>query len=165
MINAIVCVDRNWSIGRDNDLLFKLPKDMNHFKTMTANSIVVCGRKTLESFPGGKPLKNRSTICLCSAENNRDDCYCINSFNEAIKLVKELSKTKDVWIIGGQAIYKLFIDYVDKVYVTKVDAYGKGAAFFPNLDELSDFVCINETAAVEDNSYEIKFCIYKRAVK
>ena len=71
MIKALVAVDINWAIGRDNDLLFKLPNDMQAFKTATTGKIVVCGRKTLESFPNGKPLKNRSTICLCSKENNR----------------------------------------------------------------------------------------------
>ena len=165
MVKAIVCVDNNWCIGKDNDLLFYLPKDMNYFKIMTGDEIVVCGRKTLESFPEGKPLKNRSTICLCSAKNNRDDCYCINDFEEAIRLIRELSKTKDIWIIGGQSIYNAFINYVDEAYVTKVDANGNGTVFFPNLDKLSDFVCINETAAVEDNGYKIKFCIYKRVVK
>ena len=139
LINAIVCVDNKWSIGKDNDLLFHLPKDMNHFKIMTSNSIVVCGRKTLDSFPNGRPLKNRSTICLCSKDNNREDCYCINDFEEALKLIKELSKTTDIWIIGGQSIYNLFIDYVDEVYVTKVYADGKGTVFFPNLDEHKDF--------------------------
>jgi dihydrofolate reductase len=162
MINAIVCVDTNWGIGKDNDLLFSLPKDMNHFKIMTTNSIVVCGRKTLESFPGNKPLKNRSTICLCSAKNNREDCFCINSFEEAIKLIQELSKTKDIWIIGGQSIYSLFMDYIDKVYVTKVEADGNGTAFFPNLDENKNFKVISTTGKTEDNGYTISFWIYKR---
>jgi dihydrofolate reductase len=162
MIKAIVCVDNNWSIGKDNDLLFSLPKDMNHFKIMTTNSIVVCGRKTLESFPGGKPLKNRSTICLCSKNNNRDDCYCINDFEEALKLIKELSKTSNIWIIGGQSIYNLFINYVDEVYVTKVDADGGGTAFFPNLDERTDFRIASMTSIHEDNGYYINFLIYKK---
>ena len=100
MIKALVAVDENWAIGRDNDLLFKLPNDMRAFKAATIDKIVVCGRKTLESFPGGKPLKNRSTICLCSTENNRDDCYCINDVDELIKLMTELSKTQDIFIIG-----------------------------------------------------------------
>ena len=162
MINAIVCVDKNWSIGKDNDLLFSLPKDMNHFKIMTTDSIVVCGRKTLDSFPGGKPLKKRSTICLCSKEYNRDDCYCVNTFEEAIKLVRELSKTQDIWIIGGQSIYKSFIDYVDTVFVTKVEADGDGTVFFPNLDEDKNFKAVTKTAEIEDNGYNISFYVYKR---
>ena len=162
MINAIVCIDRNWSIGRDNELLFNLPKDMNHFKAMTTGSIVVCGRKTLDSFPNGKPLKNRSTICLCSKEHNRNDCYCVNTFEELLRLVQELSKTKDVWIIGGQSIYNLFLDYFERVFVTKVDADGEGTVFFPNLDCRKDFRLVNQTTPVYDNGHLISFCIYEK---
>ena len=100
MITAIVAVDRNWAIGKNNDLLFNLPADMKHFRTETSNAIVVCGWNTLLSFPNSKPLKGRSTICLCPAEINRDDCFCIHSFDECVRLVKELSKTRHVYIIG-----------------------------------------------------------------
>lgn len=162
MINAICCVDQNWSIGKDNDLLFHLQKDLNHFKIMTRNSIVFCGRKTLESLPEGKPLKGRSTICLCSEKYNRDDCYCIHSLETAIKLLLELSKTQDVWVIGGAMIYEALLSFCHEVYITKVEANGNGTVFFPNLDEHSDFACVNETAPVEANGYTIKFCIYKR---
>ena len=162
MINAICCVDQNWSIGKDNDLLFHLQRDLNYFKTMTQDNIVFCGRKTLESFPGRKPLSGRSTICLCSEKYDRDDCYCIHSLENAIKLLQELGKTQDVWIIGGAMIYEALLPFCEEVYVTKVEADGNGTAFFPNLDEHSDFTCISETAPVEDTGYEIKFCIYKR---
>ena len=96
MIIGIVCTDRNWGIGKKNDLLFHLKKDMQFFKQTTADSIVVCGYNTLLSFPGGKPLKGRSTICLCPEDIERDDCYCIHDFDEMVKLVKELAKTKVV---------------------------------------------------------------------
>jgi dihydrofolate reductase len=124
MIKAIVCVDRNWSIGRNNNLLFKLPDDMKMFKSATTGKVVVCGRKTLESFPGGKPLPHRSTICLCSKENSRDDCFCIHDVNELKKLLKELSKTQNVWIIGGSRVYRELLDCCDEIIVTKVDADG-----------------------------------------
>lgn len=162
MIKAIVCVDSNWAIGRENDLLFQLQKDMNFFRITTQNKIVVCGRKTLESFPGSKPLPKRSTICLCSPENNRNDCYCVNSLEEATKLLGELGKTQDVWIIGGAKIYETFLPLCEQVYVTKVSADGNGTVFFPNLDERDDFNCINQTSPVEDNGKFITFCIYQR---
>ena len=162
MIKAIVCVDNNWAIGRENDLLFHLQKDMNFFRITTQNKIVVCGRRTLESFPGSMPLKNRSTICLCSPENNRDDCYCINSLEEATRLLLELGKTQDIWIIGGAKIYHALLPLCEQVYVTKVLADGNGTAFFPNLDEHKDFKCINQTAQIEDNGKLITFCVYQR---
>ena len=162
MIKAIVCVDSNWAIGRENDLLFHLPKDMNFFRFMTEKKIVFCGRKTLDSFPGSKPLLKRSTICLCSPDNNRDDCYCVNSVEEATKLLCELGKTQDVWIIGGAKIYETFLPLCKQVHVTKVSADGNGTVFFPNLDEHKDFKCIDKTAPIEDNGKFLTFCIYQR---
>ena len=99
MIIGIVAVDNKWGIGKKNDLLFHLPKDLSWFKAQTSDSIVVCGYNTLLSFPGSKPLKNRSTICLCPEEIERDDCFCIHDFEKAVQLVKELAKTKNVYVI------------------------------------------------------------------
>ena len=162
MIKAIVCVDKNWCIGYDNDLLFNLPQDMEFFKNHTIDKTVLVGRKTLESFPGSKPLKNRSTICLCSEKNKRDDCYCVHNFGDAFRLVKELSKTQDVWIIGGQSIYEKFIDVCDIVWVTKVDAETNGDAFFPDLDERKNFMLTWESRPEVDSGYTIQFCEYMR---
>ena len=165
MIKALVAVDENWAIGKDNDLLFRLPNDMRAFKITTTNKIVVCGRRTLESFPGGKPLKNRSTICLCSKENNRDDCYCINDVEELIRLITELSKTQDVYIIGGAALYKKLLPVCDKVIVTKVNADGKGTVFFPDLDYDTRFYLDYCSSAIPDgvdNEYTTNICTYRR---
>lgn len=165
MIKAIVAVDSYWCIGRDNDLLFKLPNDMKAFRATTVNKVVVCGRKTLESFPGGRPLKNRSTICLCSKENNRDDCYCVNDVEELIKLIIELSKTQEVYIIGGAQIYKKLLYVCDEVVVTKVNADGNGTVFFPNLDYDDRFYLDYCSSAIPDginNEYTTHICTYKR---
>lgn len=165
MIKALVAVDNNWAIGKDNDLLFKLPNDMRAFKVATTGKIVVCGRKTLESFPNGKPLKNRSTICLCSKENNRDDCFCINDLEELIKLLKELSKTQDIYIIGGAQLYKKLLYVCDEIIVTKVNADGNGTVFFPNLDYDPCFYLDYYSPATPDgvdNEYITHICIYKR---
>ena len=162
MIKIIVAVDEAWAIGRDNDLLFKLPNDMRAFKAATTNKVVVCGRKTLESFPEGKPLKNRSTICLCSKENNRDDCYCINDINELRKLITELSKTQDVYIIGGGGLYKEMLSICDEIIVTKVRANGNGTVFFPNLDFDSNFVLRHCSEDIIDNGYIVNICTYQR---
>lgn len=160
MLKAIVCVDQEWAIGRDNDLLFNLSKDMAFFKATTQGKVVVCGRKTLESFPGGKPLPNRSTICLCSPENNRDDCYCVNSFKELLKLTLELAKIQDVFVIGGGQLYEAFLPYYDEVLVTKVWAIQNGTVFFPNLDKLSSFKLKSASENIIDKGYILKFCVY-----
>lgn len=163
MIIGIVCVDNKWGIGKKNDLLFHLKKDMEFFKQTTTDSVVFCGYNTLLSFPGSKPLKGRSTICLCPDDIKRDDCYCIHNFDEAVKLVKEISKTTDVFVIGGAMLYYSMVPYYDKVYVNKVKADGGAEVFFPNLDENDDFKVHKTSNIVEDGEYETQLVEYIRA--
>ena len=163
MIIGIVCVDEKWGIGKKNDLLFHLKKDMQFFKNTTADSIVFCGYNTLLSFPDGKPLKGRSTIVLCPEDVERDDCFCIHDFVAAVKLVKELAKTKPVFVIGGAMLYESMMPYYDKVYVTKVLADGEAEVFFPNLDK-ADFEGHQVGDITEDGEYKISFWTYSRKV-
>ncbi len=162
MIKAVVAVDRNWSIGKNNDLLFHLPLDMRNFVDLTRNKIVAHGYNTLLSFPGSKPLKGRSTICLCPEGVERDDCICVHCFEEAVKLIKELAKTQDVMIIGGAMFYASMLEYCQEVYVTKVDADGEGTVFFPNLDEHPDFEYTEVSEIIRDGDYNIRFWKYSR---
>ena len=164
MIIGIVCTDKNWGIGKKNDLLFHLKKDMQFFRQQTSDSIVVCGYNTLLSFPSGKPLKGRSTICLCPEEVERDDCYCIHNFDEMVKLVKELAKTKVVWIIGGAMLYQSMLPYYDQVYVNKVDADGEAEVFFPNLDEYAELELWQILPEVEDEGYKTKLHVYNKKI-
>ena len=112
MIVGVVAVDEKWGIGKNNDLLFKLKRDMEFFKRETSGKVVFCGYNTLLSFPGSKPLKGRSTICLCPEEIERDDCYCVHNFEDAVKLVKEIAKTQNVYVIGGALLYKSMLTYL-----------------------------------------------------
>ena len=164
MIIGIVCIDRNWGIGKKNDLLFHLKKDMQFFRQQTSDSIVVCGYNTLLSFPGGKPLKGRSTICLCPEEVERDDCYCIHNFDEMVRLVKELAKTKVVWVIGGAMLYTSMLPYYDQVYVNKVDADGEAEVFFPNLDEYEGLKLFKQLPEIEDEGYKTQLHIYVKNI-
>ena len=164
MIKAIVAVSANWCIGKDNDLLFKLPNDMRAFRVATLNKVVVAGRKTVESFPGNKSLPGRSTICLCSKENNRDDCYCVNDIAELKKLIRELSKTQDIYIIGGGRLYCELLDCCDECIVTKVKAEADGTVFFPNLDKHPDFYLEYQSEDIPDGEYITNICTYKRKV-
>ena len=162
MLKAIVCVDKNWAIGKDNNLLFSIKKDMEFFKQKTRNKIVFCGRKTLLSFPGSRPLKNRSTICLCSEKHKRNDCFCVHNFEQAVKLVLELSKTQDVFVIGGAMLYEAMMPFYDEIYVTRVDADGEGTVFFPCLDDQTEFTLTEESDVVREGDYTFRFCTYKK---
>lgn len=164
MINAIVCVDNNWGIGKNNDLLFNLKEDMNFFREKTKDKIVFCGYNTLLSFPGSKPLKNRSTFVLCPKEIERDDCFCVHDFDEAVRLLKELSKTQEVFVIGGAMIYRSMLPYYDRVYVTHVDACDEEATvFFPNLDKEA-FKVVEESEVKEEKDLKFKFTVYSAKI-
>lgn len=161
-IIGIVAVDNKFGIGKKNDLLFHLPKDMSWFRTQTADSIVVCGLNTLLSFPGSKPLKGRSTICMCPPDYERDDCFCVHDFDLLVKLVKEIAKTTHVYIIGGAMLYQSMLPYYDEVFVTKVDADGEAEVFFPNLDENTEFIGKPIGESTQDGDYTIRFWKYTR---
>lgn len=162
MINAIVCVDNNWGIGKKNGLLFDIKADMKYFRESTLNKIAVCGLNTLLSFPGSKPLKNRSTIVLCPEGYERDDCYCIHNFDEMIKLLKEISKTQEVFVIGGAMLYKSMLPYYDRVYVTHVDAADPEAeVFFPDLNK-AGFKVTAETSIQEEDEYKFRMVTYEK---
>jgi dihydrofolate reductase len=137
---------------------------MQFFRHTTADSIVVCGYNTLLSFPGGKPLKGRSTICLCPEEVERDDCFCIHDFDEMVRLVKELAKNHPVFIIGGAMLYQSMLPYYDKVYVNKVDADGEAEVFFPNLDEYSELELWQLLPEVEDEGYKTQLHVYNKKI-
>ena len=159
MIRAIVHADKEWGIGKNNDMMFSLPKDMKFFRETTLGNTVVMGGNTLRSFPNGKPLKNRVNIVL-SRGMVRDDCIMVRSYEELKKEIKTRSD-EDVYVIGGGEVYRELLPYCHEVLVTKVDAVGGATVFFPNLDENPDFTCVYESEPIEDNGHIIRFTTYK----
>ena len=163
MIIAIVHADREWGIGKNNDMMFSLPLDMKFFRETTKGNTVVMGGKNLRSLPNGNPLKNRVNIVL-SRGQVRDDCIIVRDF-EALKKELKTRENEKVYVIGGGEIYKVLLPYCDEALITKVDAVGGAEIFFPNLDEREDFVCINEGEWIEDNGYRIRFTKYRNKAK
>lgn len=159
MIKAIVHVDKEWGIGKGNDMMFSLPKDMKFFRETTMGHTVVMGGNTLRSFPNGKPLKNRVNIVL-SRGQVRDDCVIVRSYDE-LKVTMKARENEDIYVIGGGEVYQELLPYCEEVLVTKVEAIGGAEVFFPNLDEHSDFVCVEEGEPLEDNGLTIRFTKYK----
>ena len=137
-MNIIVAADKNWGIGRNNELLVSIPADMKMFREETTGKVVVMGRKTLESFPNGLPLKNRTNIVITG---NRDyqvkGAVVVHSIEEALKEVEKYP-AEDVYCIGGDSIYKQMLPYCDTAHVTKIDFAYEADAYFPNLDEDPD---------------------------
>lgn len=144
-MNMIVAVDANWAIGNKNQLLVRIPADMKMFRNETLNKVVVLGRKTLETFPGAKPLGQRNNIILSTNENYKvDDAVVVHSIDELLEEVKKYP-TEEVYIIGGASVYEAMLPYVDTVYVTKIDHEYEADAFFPNLDKAPEWEIVAES--------------------
>ena len=158
-MKAIVAVDKKWGIGKKNDLLFSLPKDMEFFRKATLNKVVVMGSNTLKSFPNGKPLKNRTNIVLFPGGEKRDDCTVVDSLEELSQELKKYNPD-DVFIIGGAMFYKTMLPYCSQILVTKVDSDGGAEVFFENLDNLPTWRLSYVSDPVETNGYTIRFTTY-----
>ncbi|MBO4940238.1 MAG: dihydrofolate reductase [Clostridia bacterium] len=158
-MRAIVHVDKEWGIGKNNDMMFSLPKDMKFFRETTMGHTVVMGGKTLRSFPGQKPLKNRVNIVL-SRGQVCDECIFVRDYDELKKELKS-RKNEEIFIIGGGSVYQELLPYCDEALVTKVDAVGGAEIFFPDLDKNPDFECVYESEPMDDNGHTIRFTTYK----
>ncbi|MDD4316031.1 MAG: dihydrofolate reductase [Clostridia bacterium] len=158
-MKTIVAVDKKWGIGKNNDLLFHLKKDMEYFKEKTLGKVIVMGSNTLLSFPGGKPLKGRTNVVLFPG-GSRDDCIVAQSLDELSQLLKNYP-SEDIFIVGGAMFYRTMLPYCDTAYITKVDADGEATVFFENLDTLSGWNCLQESEKTNDNGFDIRFSVYK----
>lgn len=135
MINIIAAITDNNALGKDNKLLFRLKKDMEHFKNITTDNVVIMGRKTYESI--GKTLPNRVNIVLSRNMESNEDFYTFDSIEKAIEWSKENYPQKEIFIIGGASVYDKALkdDMVDKLYMTKIKQTVEDAdAFFPEID-------------------------------
>ena len=137
-MKAILHADKEWGIGKANGLMFSIPADMKFFRETTTGNVVVMGANTLKSFPGGRPLKNRTNIVLWPGGEKRDDCTVVGSLDELFAEIKKYNSDK-VFVIGGAMMYKTLLPYCDEVLVTRVEAVGGADAYFENLDNNPDF--------------------------
>ncbi len=161
-MKAIVAVSKNWGIGKENSLLFHIPEDLKFFKAMTLNKIVVMGRKTLESLPGGKPLKDRTTVVLSAS---MEDCEGVIVAKDTEQLNKILSgfNTDDIMICGGEKIYKLLLPLCNTAYVTKIEKDAEADKFFPDLDSLPEWKLSEKSEEKEHNDIIFTFNTYKKS--
>ena len=160
-MKAIVAVDKNWGIGKNNDLLFSIPEDMKFFRQTTSGKVVVMGANTLRSFPNGNPLKNRTNVVL-STTIKRDDCIIVDSLDKLLEVIKSYPE-QDVYLIGGAKLYKTLLPYCEEALITKVDADGNADVFFENVDALDGWKCVYESQPINSNGYDLKFTTYKNS--
>ena len=164
-MNIIVAADKNWGIGMDNKLLVSIPADMKFFRETTTGNVVVMGRKTLESFPGGLPLKRRTNIVLTKDVNYQvKDAVLVHSVEELLEELKKYD-SENVYVIGGDSVYRQLLPYCDIAHVTKIDYAYEADSYFPNLDEDPQW---EVTASSEEQTYfdlEYTFVKYQRKKK
>lgn len=161
-MNLIVAVDKNWGIGKGNKLLVSIPADMKLFQQETMGKIVVMGRKTLESFPGGMPLVNRTNIVLTQNKDYRaKGALVVHDLEELLAKLANYP-TQDIYVIGGDSVYRQMLPHCDTAHVTKIDFAYEADAYFPNLDAMDEWEI---TASSEEQTYfdlEYTFVKYER---
>ena len=152
MINIIAAIGKNNELGKDNKLVFNVPEDLKYFKEITTNKTVVMGYNTYKSI--GKALPNRTNIVLTKKDIILDDVFICNNYKDI------LSINEDIFIIGGESIYKLFLPYADNLYLTEIDKEVDADTFFPKFNKnLYDKEIIKENSF---NNLKYKFVVYKR---
>ena len=161
-MKIIVAADKNWGIGKNNELLVHIPNDMKMFRQTTTGKVVVMGRKTLESFPNGMPLPNRTNIVLTTDQDYKaKGAIVVHSKEELLEELKKYPK-EDIFIIGGESVYRMMLPYCTTAHVTKTDYAYDADTWFPNLDEMPDWKI---TAEGEEETYfdiEYQFLKYER---
>ncbi len=134
-MNLIAAVDRNWAIGYKNELLVRIPEDQKWFRETTTGKAVIMGRKTLESFPNKSPLKNRLNVVITSDMNySVPGAVVVHSIDEAVEAVRDYADV-DVYVIGGESIYRQMLPLCSTAHITKVDYAYQADAHFPDLDK------------------------------
>lgn len=158
-MNIIAAVDNNWAIGKNNQLLVQIPMDQKFFREVTEGKVVVMGRKTLEGFPNGLPLSNRTNIVLTHSQTFKvKNAIIVHSLDE---LHRELEKynSEDVYVVGGESVYEQLLDECDVAHITKINYAYDADRYFPNLDERPEWVI---TADSEEQTYfDLEFFFYR----
>lgn len=152
MINIIAAIGKNNELGKDNKLIFNIPEDLKYFKEMTTGKTVVMGRKTYESI--GKALPNRKNIVLTRKSIELEDAFVCNDYEDILSL------DEDVFIIGGESIYKIFLPYTNSLYLTEIDEKADADSYFPDFNKNLYDKEIIKNSSFNDLNYS--FVIYRK---
>ena len=156
-ISIIACVGKNLELGRKNDLIWHLPNDLKYFRKVTSGKTVIMGRRTFESLPGVLP-KRRNIVLQMSNKNKIDG---VEIFNDIPSILEAVKDEDEAFIIGGASIYKQFLEYADKLYLTEVNEKCQDAeVYFPKFDKKK--YKKNIVGKNEDNGVKYNFVLYER---
>ena len=156
-MDAIVAVYSDWGIGDGGTQPVVLKADRRHFRSLTDGSAVIVGRKT--DFPGGKPLANRFNIVVSRQGINVDGALVVHSTGEALDAAEDFEQC---FVIGGASVYMQFFNYLERVYVTKIDTEPQSDSFFPNLDRNPEWECVSQEPWEEEDGIRYCFCTYEK---
>jgi len=158
ILSLIAAMDNRRLIGRDNDLPWHLPADLQHFKSITMNKPILMGRKTYDSI--GRPLPGRQNIVLTRSDVDIEGVSVVNSLDQAIAVAGD---AEEVMVIGGSSIYQLVLPKVQRMYLSFIDGEFEGDAWFPEFDENEWDVIDSKTRAPDEkNAYACRFVTYER---
>lgn len=160
-MNLIVAVDRGWGIGKDGGLLYSIPEDMKFFRTMTAGKTVIMGRATLESLPNGRPLPKRRNIILSRTLSEVDGAEVCKTPEEIISLLSD-TPSEDIFVIGGESVYRDMLPYCDTAYITKIENEREADRHLVNLDEESEWKITYRSPIKEHEGTYFAFLTYKK---
>jgi dihydrofolate reductase len=149
-MNIITAADQNWAIGNKGDLLVRIPADLKLFQAETMGKVVVLGRKTLATFPGGLPLRGRTNIIMSTNPGYQAKGAITVSSLETLLAELKNYPPEDIFIIGGESIYRLMLPYCNTAHITKIDHSYAADSYFPNLDALPEW---RITADSDEQSY------------
>lgn len=156
MISIIAAVGKNGEIGKDNDLIWHIKEDLQNFKNLTMNKYIVMGTNTYYSLP--KKLEGRKYIVLSSNLDKIDNGLVFHDFESLLEFI--MKQDEEIMIIGGASIYKLFIPYADKLYLTEIDDERKADCYFPEFDKSKyKYTVLKENI----DNIKYKFTIYERS--
>ncbi|WP_274940808.1 dihydrofolate reductase [Chordicoccus furentiruminis] len=162
-MNLIAAVDRNWAIGRNGKLLVSIPQDMAYFRQMTTGKVVIMGRKTLESFPKKKPLRNRAENIVITRQMDyqAEGATVVHSVEEALNAAARYD-TRDVFVIGGGEVYRSLLPYCDTAYITKIDFAYDADTRLPDLDHDPEWEKVRATDELTYFDLVYEFDTYRR---
>lgn len=156
---AVVNADLRWGIGMENRLLVAIRADLQRFRRLTEGKTVILGRKTLETFPGGRPLKHRRNLIL-----SRDESYSVEGaeiFHDLPSLLAALPQdTQDVAVIGGESVYAALLPYCSRVLLTRTLEALPADRFFPDLDTLPGWSLASRSEVLEENGRRFQYIDY-----
>lgn len=159
-MDLVVNVAENWGIGKGGDQLVYISADLKRFRQLTTGKAVILGRKTLSTFPGGRPLKNRTNLILSGSVKEVEGAEVFPDLRSLLTRLKSCD-SENVSVIGGASVYEALLPYCRTAYITKTYGSYEADTFFPNLDEMKNWVVTETSEMQEENGVQFRYINYE----